>query len=415
MAYSELIKNFGNIRDYISQFYIYGFKSRKEYDSKSARSYDNERRRIESWLGDYMSFAKGADGKNIFLSVDSRQITHNPLYKAFKAKSFTDRDIMLHFYILDILHDGEGFSSKDIADIISAEYLPMFESIKECDESTIRKKLCEYENAGLITAEKQGKKKLYKRSTSNIDLTDCQDAISFFSEADPLGVVGSYLLDKYSDTDNHFQFKHHYIMGALESEILYNLLDVMDNHSWCEIEMFSTRQQRMKKYSVLPLKIYVSTYNGRRYVMMWSKRYKEVIFYRLDKIKSVKTLEQEEDIEKYKSYATEHEKYIWGVSASGTDHIDSVEMIIRVGENEGYIVNRLNREKRNGTVTELENGDWKFTTEVFDATEMIPWIRTFTGRIISIKSSNKYVEEQIKTDIDEMYRMYGVGENNDIQ
>lgn len=204
MAYSELIKNFANIRDYISQFYIYGFKSRKEYDSKSARSYDNERRRIESWLGDYMSFAKGADGKNIFLSVDSRQITYNPLYKAFKAKSFTDRDIMLHFYILDILRDGEGFSSKDIADIISAEYLPMFEDIKECDESTIRKKLCEYEKAGLITAEKQGKKKLYKRSTSNIDLTDCHDAISFFSEADPLGVVGSYLLDKYSDTDNHF-------------------------------------------------------------------------------------------------------------------------------------------------------------------------------------------------------------------
>ena len=81
IAYSELIKNFANIRDYISQFYIYGFKSRKEYDSKSARSYDNERRRIESWLGDYMSFAKGTDGKNIFLSVDSRQQEQKILQK----------------------------------------------------------------------------------------------------------------------------------------------------------------------------------------------------------------------------------------------------------------------------------------------------------------------------------------------
>lgn len=51
MAYSELIKNFENIRDYISQFYVYGFKRRKDYDKKSSRSYDNERRRIESWLG----------------------------------------------------------------------------------------------------------------------------------------------------------------------------------------------------------------------------------------------------------------------------------------------------------------------------------------------------------------------------
>lgn len=59
MAYSELIKNFERIRDYMREFYVYGFKSREEYDAKSARSYDNERRRIESWLGDYMSFHRG--------------------------------------------------------------------------------------------------------------------------------------------------------------------------------------------------------------------------------------------------------------------------------------------------------------------------------------------------------------------
>ena len=87
MAYSELIKNFERIRDYMREFYVYGFKSREEYDTKSARSYDNERRRIESWMGDYMSFHQDATGKNVFLSVDSRRIPHNPLYKAFKAKS----------------------------------------------------------------------------------------------------------------------------------------------------------------------------------------------------------------------------------------------------------------------------------------------------------------------------------------
>lgn len=101
-------------------------------------------------------------------------------------------------------------------------------------------------------------------------------------------------------------------MGALESEILYNLLDVMNNHSWCEIEMFSTKQQRMKKYSVLPLKIYVSTYNGRRYVMMWSKRYKEVIFYRLDKIKSVKLLNRKKTLKSI-SHMQLSMKNIYGV------------------------------------------------------------------------------------------------------
>ena len=83
MAYSELIKNFNKIRDYMRDFYVYGFKSRDDYTKKSARSYDDEKRRIESWLGDYMKFHQTADGKNAFLSIDSRVTRHNPLYKAF--------------------------------------------------------------------------------------------------------------------------------------------------------------------------------------------------------------------------------------------------------------------------------------------------------------------------------------------
>ena len=50
LAYSELIKNFSRIRSYMRSFYVYGFRHRNEYDEKSARGYDNERRRMESWL-----------------------------------------------------------------------------------------------------------------------------------------------------------------------------------------------------------------------------------------------------------------------------------------------------------------------------------------------------------------------------
>ena len=84
MAYSELIKNFDNIRSYMRDFFIYGFKTRDEYDKKSARSYDNERRRIQSYLGDLVSFNQNASGKNMFISLDGRSATHNPLYQAFK-------------------------------------------------------------------------------------------------------------------------------------------------------------------------------------------------------------------------------------------------------------------------------------------------------------------------------------------
>ena len=50
MPFNELIKNFNIIREYMRNFYVYGFDSRDDYDKKSARTYDDAKRRIESWL-----------------------------------------------------------------------------------------------------------------------------------------------------------------------------------------------------------------------------------------------------------------------------------------------------------------------------------------------------------------------------
>ena len=87
MAYQELIKSFVKIRSYMRDFYIYGFKTRMDYDQKSSRSYDDEHRRIESWLRDYMCICQDAAGEWGLLSADSRSMPNNPLHKAFKTYS----------------------------------------------------------------------------------------------------------------------------------------------------------------------------------------------------------------------------------------------------------------------------------------------------------------------------------------
>lgn len=407
MAYSELIKNFENIRDYISQFYVYGFKRRKDYDKKSSRSYDNERRRIESWLGEYMCFTNESDGKSTFLSLDSRTVLHNPLYKAFKAKSFTDKDIMLHFYILDILKN-KSLSSSEIADEIANEYFSMFESVKECDESTIRKKLNEYEKLGLIKSEKQGRKRIYSLNECDVDLDKWRDALSFFTEVNPIGVIGSYLLDKFDNEENPFRFKHHYIFNALESEVLYDLLDIMNGNCNAEIKLFSNNMQKIKTYKVLPLKIYVSTYYGRRYVLAWNYIFKCFAFYRLDRIKEVCKSNECTNKNEMMMRADTVVQKLWGVSLGKENYIEKLEMTVRIAKDEEYILKRLEREKRNGTIQKLANGDYKFTAEVYDASEMVPWIKTFTGRIVEIKCSNERVEKQIKEDFEMMKRIYEV-------
>ena len=223
MAYKELIKNFNRIRSYMREFYVYGFKKREEYTRKSPRSYDNERRRIESILGNYIQFHQTENGKNVFLSIDSRITEHNPLYQAWKIKSFTDGDITFHFIIMDILESAkESLSIHEITKQVD-QYLSVFESPKVFDESTIRKKLREYVNEGIIETGKCGKTLYYKKSDQiykgNIDILD------YFSEIVPCGVIGSFLLDQQLKHKGKFAFKHHYITGTMDSDVMCQLFE----------------------------------------------------------------------------------------------------------------------------------------------------------------------------------------------
>lgn len=410
MAYSELIKNFARIRDYMREFYVYGFKSREEFKAKSARSYDNERRRIESWLGDYMSFRQDAAGKNVFLSVDSRRIPHNPLYKAFKAKSFTDKDITLHFYILDLLADGDALSCREIVDRISGEYLSRFSGTFSLDESTVRKKLKEYEQLGLLRTEKSGREVLYRRTDGEpFPLDTWADVLSFYSETDPMGVVGSFLLDKLDEDPDVFRFKHHYILHALDSDILFQLLLAIDVRRSVELTARNLRNDFEYRRTVCPLKIYISTQSGRQYLLGYYYRGRRLAFFRLDAVKKVTIGGEEKRFDTYLEYQTRFDQHLWGVSAGAGHSLDHIEMTVRYGPGEDFIVQRLEREKRHGIVQVLDNQTCRFTADVYDASELLPWLRTFIGRIVELKCSNQFVTDTFSEDLRRMSALYGGG------
>ena len=287
MPYSELIKNFEKIRAYMREFYVYGFKSRGDYNQKSARSYDDVHRRIESWLGPYMAFRQTPEGKNVFISVDNRTVSANPLFKAWKARSFTDNDIALHFYILDMLADGESLPVREIVSKIY-DYLYDFDNPPALDESTIRKKLKEYEQLGLIRCEKQGRELTYSLAEDQVDKDSWKDAVSFYSEEAPLGVVGSYILDKYDKNPDYFNYKHHYILHALDSQIMYEIIDAMKEKCCVDIVNFNSRKFTEKEHRVYPVKIYISTQTGREYLLAYHYKLRKPMFFRLDGVRKVK-------------------------------------------------------------------------------------------------------------------------------
>ena len=77
-------------------------------------------------------------------------------------------------------------------------------------------------------------------------------------------------------------------------------------------------------------------------------------------------------------------------------------------DNEQYIYERLLREKRCGTVERIDKNSARFYAEVYDANEMLTWIRSFICRITDISFSDKETEAQFRADLETMYRMYGV-------
>ena len=402
MAYSELIKNFEKIRAYMREFYVYGFKSRNEYSAKSARSYDDERRRIESWLGDYMHFTQEPNGKKVFISVDSRTAKSNPLYRAWKAKSFTDGDITLHFVLFDILCDSN----------IKLTLSELIEKIDErlnmkmiFDESTIRKKLKEYTKEGIIDTEKIGRRVLYSRSNT-IDISDITDVTDFFSEAAPCGVIGSFLQDKQEEHENIFSFKHHYITGAIDSDVLAELFDAISKKRNITADNINKRTKEINNHRLLPLKIYISAQNGRQYLIAYNLKENRICSYRIDYLANIVQCEENENFDSIRRKLESMDSHMWGVNyRRKTEH---VEFTIKVGENEGYIADRLEREKRCGSVEKLDDNHYKFIAEVCDIQEMIPWIRTFIGRITKLNFSDRTLENKFKSDIKLMYEMYNL-------
>lgn len=436
MAYSELIKNFDNIRGYMRDFFLYGFKTREEYDRKSARSYDNERRRIQSYLGSLISFRQTPSGKNAFISLEGRSVTHNPLYKAFKAKSFTNKDITLHFLLLDIL-SGNSYSLKDILRIMDTEYLTAFQNPISFDESTLRKKLKEYEELGIVVSEKSGRTVTYRLSEDEICLAEYKEAIRFFSEESPLGVIGSYLEarmqaaclsgrndengmhlpgrndengkclpDKSDCAGEYLTFKNHYIMNAYDAEITELILQGIHEKRLLEITSFSRGEAGVKQQTVIPYKLYVSTQGGRNYLFCMDADNLRPYSLRVDYIQKGKVGEVCADYDRLLKVCERAGEHMWGVSCAKYRWYEHIEMDILVGTDEAFIVRRLEREKRCGTVSKVDEETYRFSADVLDAYEMMPWIRTFFGRIKAIRCDNEDVKNQLKIDMVKMLKQY---------
>ena len=134
----------------------------------------------------------------------------------------------------------------------------------------------------------------------------------------------------------------------------------------------------------------------------------------MDYLSNVKLEEPTPRFDELRAELDRMQRKMWGVSVKrnkwGEERLEHVEFVVKVDEGEEYILRRLEREKRVGRIEKIDDYTYRFVADVYDTSEMVPWIRTFICRIVKMNFSNRTLENKFKEDLDEMYKMYGIEE-----
>ena len=406
--YTELKKNFLGIRSLLRHFFIYGDMSRsKAPDKTSVRSYDDDLRRIKSWFKDIIK-SKSVDGeKRYSVCVDPSAVSSNPFFSAYKYKSFTDKDINLHFLLLSVLENKELSISEISDEICNLSGNPDFET------NTIRNKLKEYVELGLIKEQKNNKACLYSLEETKIndflqENKDLLEAIKFFSEIAPISVVGSYIIDKFDlEKENNISYRHLILANCLDDVIIIDILEAIQSDSFIEITNDSPNTHKITKNKIFPFKILVSLNTCRSYLIGYSPRHDNFSFFRIDYIKEVKILEKTNEANNFKQAFDKALPYCYMLTMDKTKELENFEMTLSIDEvKEKHILKKLIQEARGGNIEKIAPNVFHYTRQTYSTKEIMPWAKSFIGNIISIKGNNQEEIDCINKDLKEIAKIY---------
>jgi PAS domain-containing protein len=352
-------------------------------------------------------------------------MSRNPLYEVWRTKKYTPRDALLHFLILDVasMVGANGFTMSDFAQeaderckkVLDEAYSPSPICSEIIAPKTIRDKLDEYEALGLLASRHDGREKIY--SLSPLTWSDLPEglssALNFFSEIAPFGEVGDHISEDSGITNESFRFKHHFIVHTLEDEALFDLLSAIKEQRRVKLHM----DREPKCITGVPLQILVSVQSGRRYIAIMENADDGAFrARRLDYVNAVEVLDASPNYDDILGKFNSVILGVWGVSFGINRDINAydpdkktekVEIKLRIDESrEKFVLARLRREGRRGIIERVCENVYVFRCEVWDSNEMLPFVMSFIGRIISFKCDNEETITRFQSELNSMMKMY---------
>ena len=419
---SNDISEVNMLRDFVREIYVESFHSPNEHisiHSPSGRSEGEAKSRLHAFFEENF-ITKNSENEDV-LKFNSRIVTPNPLFAIWKMCHFKSEYLTRDFALFDLLVSKEyeeGLSDYDLKCDDSGKNKLDFYTGKPISHKQLRPYIEQLRTNGILGVKESFSedgsllKRIYKladtRKIQNLikDNPEILAAIQFASETFPCGVIGSYILDSI-DSETFppiFNFKHHFIYNTLDSEAMYTIFSAINE------KRFITIKRKENIIRVTPIQVRYSARDGRSYLVYYTNypKYRGFNVENFENIFSVKKTEKctyfDSLIKKYDSIKNN----LWGksiqIDKNKTEHVD---FSIQYTEDEFYILERLKREAFSGRIkSDINTNNATFSFEIFDSKELIPWIRSYFGRITQFNFENETLQQQLTDEIKKMYAMY---------
>ena len=402
-----LIRDYENIRPVLRDIYIFGCFSRDDFIRKgmSGRKYDNEQRRISSYLPDKFVRKRRVDKKVIlYCSYDMGESARNYLAETYRNKSFTALDIMSFFFIQQLLNETEEMTAVELLD-----KLPALNHSVIFTKDNLRVKLDELVESRYITSRKDGRNVYYGLASdiwsdfTNEELEDICIFLEFLKNVSPLEMPYYFLEQKlhlYLECErgihirpkSTFAFKHSHLFNCLDNDILLGILKGCEKKTRMQIKLTT-----QKSTIILPIYIIHDSTYGRQYLYCYDYLFEKQRLIRIDKVESVEMIEQTEPEDSLLCDDCFLEE-CWCTSGVDENLKEVVIAFFFDEEREDYILRRIQREGHSGTIEKINDGVYEYRIKLRDPNEMIPWIRSFGERAKVLLSEECNLDEIIAED-----------------
>lgn len=415
-----LIRDYSDIRDILRDIYIFGCFSRDDFIKKgiSGRKYDNEQRRIMSYLPEKF-IKKKRVGKRVlpYCSYAMTEMPENFMAETYRNKSFTMLDFMSYFLVLAILNTNDGMSLAELLEVLPDENDEVIYT-----KDNLRKKIDELTEKGLVISEKKGRNVVYKVVEDSLavfedeELVDLYWLLEFMKNIVPLEMPFYFLQNKLKlylfaernielDDIHPFQYKSNHLFNILDNEVIMKVLRAISEKKKVLVRYLYRGDE--KEEIIIPIKIIHECTYSRQYLLYYRVNNECIRTKRIDKIVSVDIKATVEDLDLNRAYQeAEAMDNAWCVSNVGCIP-DEVKIEFYINEEtELYVLERIKREGKNGTLKKVESGVYLFTIKVSDPLEMTPWIRSFGERAKVVYSKDGSLQKHIIEDYERTIAKY---------